>query len=305
MLIHRKWLRWLCVIAVPVAVLAISGCARLNIPYASNAPLAHLQASLGIHAADNLPAETEIIGHRGSALLNPGNPSKPIGNTKNAIQAGIDAGVDWIEIDLRHTSDGTLVLFHDEFIRKDTDADEGKVADLTLESLRRSKISVVPPERILTLKEFGEIFSKQLADEGIGLILDIKSPGLKTDVLAWIAASGLDPSQVIVFGEYQILAEYQQSGLQLGYTFTWKGEGNRTLYLFRQSEIINRLRKINANFLVIPIIFCGENLIVEAKNNGISTWAYGSEDPRDWEKVRKLGVNGLIVDYPEKYPKRR
>ena len=294
---RKKWFRWLCAIAIPTIALAIFAFVRFNIPYAANAPLAGFQAALGIHAGKRM-VDAEIIGHRGSALINPVNPGKPIGNTENAIQAGIDAGVDWIEIDLRRTSNGKLVLFHDESIQADTDASEGRVADLTLESLRGHKVSVDPPEPILTLDEFGEIFLTRLSDERIGLILDIKASGLGTQVLNWIKTSGLDPSRVVIFGEYDILGEYRESGIKLGYTFTWSGKGNRIRYLFRQSEIIRRLAETKASYLVIPTIFCSGSLLREAHANGISTWAYGSEDPRDWDQVRAMGVTGLIVDYP-------
>lgn len=297
-LIRQKGFRCLCAIAIPTIALAASACARFNIPYATNAPLAGFQSAMGIHSGGKM-SDAEIIGHRGSALRNPRNLGKPIGNTKNAIQAGIDAGVDWIEIDLRRTSDGTLVLFHDESIQADTNADDGKVADLTLESLLRSEVSVDPPERVLTLEEFGQTFAKPMAAGGIGLILDLKVWGIKSQVLDWIASSGLDPSNVIIFGKYEILTEYRESGFKLGYTYTWKGDGNRIRYLFRQSEIVSRLSELNASYLVIPIIFCRESLAKEAEKNGISTWAYGSDDPRDWEKVRKLGVTGLILDHPK------
>jgi glycerophosphoryl diester phosphodiesterase len=303
-IIRRKWFRWFCVIALPTFAIAAFAFTRFNIPFAANAPLASLQAGLGIHAGLEL-ADPEIIGHRGSALRNPENPDKPIGNTRNSIQAGIDAGVDWIEVDLRRTSDGKLVLFHDEAIHADTNADEGMVSELTLKQLKGAEISVDPPEEILTLEEFGAAFAKRLVERKIGLILDIKASGIRTKVLDWIEQSGMDPSRVVIFGEYAILLEYRESGCRLGYTFTWTGEGNPKRFLLDRSEIIRRLRKIDASFLVIPVMFCSENLINEAKKNGVSTWAYGSDDPRDWEKVRRLGVTGLIVDYPDEAAKLR
>jgi glycerophosphoryl diester phosphodiesterase len=52
-------------------------------------------------------------------------------------------------------------------------------------------------------------------------------------------------------------------------------------------------------------MFCDGDFVKEAEKNGVSTWTYGSEDPRDWDKVRKLGVTGLIVDYPAEAAKFR
>lgn len=48
----------------------------------------------------------QIIGHRGAAGLAPEN-------TRASFKAAINAGADWIEFDVRATSDGRVVLSHD------------------------------------------------------------------------------------------------------------------------------------------------------------------------------------------------
>jgi glycerophosphoryl diester phosphodiesterase len=48
----------------------------------------------------------QIIGHRGAAGLGPEN-------TRASFRAAINAGVDWIEFDVRATKDGRVVLSHD------------------------------------------------------------------------------------------------------------------------------------------------------------------------------------------------
>jgi glycerophosphoryl diester phosphodiesterase len=48
----------------------------------------------------------QLIGHRGAAGLAPEN-------TRASFKAAINAGVDWIEFDVRKTKDGHVVLSHD------------------------------------------------------------------------------------------------------------------------------------------------------------------------------------------------
>ncbi len=48
----------------------------------------------------------QIVGHRGA-------PGMALENTRDSFQAAIRAGVDWIEFDVRATSDGHVVVFHD------------------------------------------------------------------------------------------------------------------------------------------------------------------------------------------------
>jgi glycerophosphoryl diester phosphodiesterase len=56
-------------------------------------------------------------------------------NSLPAIQTAIDKGIDIIEIDVRETKDGALVLMHDESIDKKTDG-HGKIADMTFAALQ-------------------------------------------------------------------------------------------------------------------------------------------------------------------------
>ncbi len=69
------------------------------------------------------------IGHRGAAALAPQN-------TLQGFQKAIDLGVDAIELDVRRTSDGHLVVIHDEEVAHSTNG-QGFVHDYTLADLRR------------------------------------------------------------------------------------------------------------------------------------------------------------------------
>ncbi|MEQ9297822.1 MAG: glycerophosphodiester phosphodiesterase family protein [Cyclobacteriaceae bacterium] len=56
-------------------------------------------------------------------------------NSLEAIENAIEMGVDMIEIDVRKTSDGELVVMHDQTIDRTTSG-QGKVSDYTLDSLK-------------------------------------------------------------------------------------------------------------------------------------------------------------------------
>ena len=307
---RRKLVRRIAMITILFLVLCGYAVTQLNFPYYTHASLADFQARMGLHAAKEREVAVQIIGHRGAGLANvefeesqPERKFKPIGNTRTTIKEAIKAGVHWVEIDLRRSKDGTLVLFHDETVDDKTDG-KGRVSELTDGQLRDLTISVdvEPAERILTLEEFKEEFLKDLIDSEIGLILDIKQAKLKKPVLGWIERAkdekGLKADKLVVFGEFEILKEFAGKNLQLGYTFTWKQKWNRLLYLFREEEIINRLGELDAKFLVIPVVFTSKALVETAEKKGVETWIYGSDDQRDWDRVSGFGAKGLIVDYP-------
>src|ERR1035437_7015905 len=75
-----------------------------------------------------------VIAHRGDHTIYPEN-------TLKAYEQAIKNGADYIEIDLRTTSDGKLVSMHDGSVNRMTDG-KGLVKDLTLEQIENLKVSV-------------------------------------------------------------------------------------------------------------------------------------------------------------------
>lgn len=73
-----------------------------------------------------------VIAHRGDWRNAPEN-------SLQAYQYAIDLGVDIIEIDLSVTSDGTVVIMHDQTIDRTTNG-TGKPGDYTLEELRKFQL---------------------------------------------------------------------------------------------------------------------------------------------------------------------
>src|SRR5580658_9299505 len=82
-------------------------------------------------AAFAQPAETRVvvISHRGEHLHHPEN-------TMPAFRAAVEAGADFIEVDVRTTADGRLVLQHDDTVDRCTNG-HGKVAAMTFEEIRK------------------------------------------------------------------------------------------------------------------------------------------------------------------------
>ncbi|HFE66332.1 MAG TPA: hypothetical protein ENJ93_03630, partial [Chloroflexi bacterium] len=62
--------------------------------------------------ARTLPENIDAEGHRGTRGLKPEN-------TLPAFETALDLGVDTLELDLHYTSDGVVVLWHDDKIEKD------------------------------------------------------------------------------------------------------------------------------------------------------------------------------------------
>lgn len=69
-----------------------------------------------------------VIAHRGGSALAPEN-------TLEAFDASTKVGADVLELDVRQTKDGHLVVFHDATIERTTNG-KGKISELTLEQVK-------------------------------------------------------------------------------------------------------------------------------------------------------------------------
>jgi glycerophosphoryl diester phosphodiesterase len=115
--------------------------------------------------------------HRGEHLRHPEN-SLP------AIQAAIDVGMDFVELDVRTTSDGHLVLMHDPTVDRMTDG-KGLVEKMTLSEIKRLDLGVRFPEQFpgLRVPSFDEAL--ELCRGKIGIYVDTKNAAPK-DLIAAI-----------------------------------------------------------------------------------------------------------------------
>ena len=109
-----------------------------------------------------------LVGHRGACDVAPEN-------TLASFAQALADGADMVEMDLRLSADGAVVVFHDERLDRTTDG-LGEVASLTLAELRRLDAgSWFAPrfagERIPTL---AEVFD--WAQGRIALLLELKYP---------------------------------------------------------------------------------------------------------------------------------
>ena len=110
-----------------------------------------------------------VVGHRGCWQLAPEN-------SLLAIQRCIDNGVDIVEIDVRQTKDGKLVLLHDETLDRTTNL-SGVLADKTYSEIASGRLrmreggisEVTTSEKIPTLKA-----ALNLAKNQILINLDVK-----------------------------------------------------------------------------------------------------------------------------------
>lgn len=147
---------------------------------------AGVSATVGhIYTVDPAAEDPDIIGHRGAAGLEPAN-------TLAAIETALEYDVDGVELDVRRTSDGTLVLFHDPLLDWSTDG-RGFVNETTWDQLAAVSFH---GESIPTLADGLEA----LEEADVDVYLELKKAGYTAAVIDQVQDFGmLDRTTVLSF----------------------------------------------------------------------------------------------------------
>ncbi|MBF0274775.1 MAG: glycerophosphodiester phosphodiesterase [Nitrospinae bacterium] len=124
--------------------------------------------------------KTLIIGHRGAPRFLPEN-------TIPSFEKAIDLGADGIELDVQLSSDGKLVVIHDELINRTTEDETGLVRDFELAQLKRMDFGgwfdrSCAGIRIPTLEEVFELIKEKTGGDMNKVHLDIE---LKTGIVPY------------------------------------------------------------------------------------------------------------------------
>ena len=152
--------------------------------------------------AGSLPEERPaIVGHRGAEGLAPPN-------TMAAIRRALETGVDGIELDVRRTDDGRLVLFHDPVLDWDSDG-QGWIRNQEWAAIRGTRIDGEP---LITLPTALEV----LTDTDVSIYLELKEPGYTEAVLEAVADYGVLDRLTVLGFDPEPLEPAAEAGVRTG-----------------------------------------------------------------------------------------
>jgi len=217
------------------------------------------------------------IGHRGAAGHAPEN-------TLAAIWKARSFRADFVEIDLRETSDGHLVLLHDETIDRTTNK-SGNVAEMSLEQVQR--LDAGNWQRIPTLEEALDICGK-----AIGVILELKVEGIGNEACAIVKRTGFTNSLIYASFLMTELHRVRQAdaGAQLMVLH------HRHLPLDPVAEVV----ALDASHVGLHYSTLTPPLLQTYHNLGRQVFVYTVNDPKDIRRMREMGVDGIVSDYPDR-----
>jgi glycerophosphoryl diester phosphodiesterase len=217
------------------------------------------------------------IGHRGAAGHAPEN-------TLAAIWKARSFHADLVEVDLRATNDGHLVLLHDDTVDR-TMNKTGLVAGMSVEQVQR--LDAGNGQRIPTLEEALEI-----AAGALGMILELKAEGIGSDACAIVKRTGF--REPIIYASFLIDELHR---IRLADALA------KLMVLLRPTlprDPLADVMAVGASHVGLHLSTVSPTLLQTYHNLGRAVFTYTVNEPADITRLRDMGVDGIISDYPDR-----
>ena len=226
---------------------------------------------------------TLSIGHRGAK----GYVAE---NTYESINKAIELGVDGIEIDVFKCASGELVLFHDKNLKELT-GESGLIENLTTKQLEQ--FLVLGKYKIPTLTDVLKRIEKPL-------FVNIELKGLNTAQATSKIITDLSKSTSWSLENF-IVSSFNWDELE---QFRFIDKNTPVGVLVSKSMSINEAiefgKNIDAQAIHPHFKLLNDKTVKKIKNNGFKIFTWTVNDKNDIDLMKKLNVDGIISDYPDR-----
>jgi len=224
----------------------------------------------------------EITAHRGAAMHAPEN-------TLAAVEAALEAGTDWVEIDVQETADGEVVVLHDSDLKKVAGVDL-KIWDATWEDLQEIDV--------------GSFFSPEFSDQRVpklehvlelcrgkaGVVIELKYYGhqvrLEERVAEIVDGMGMASNIKVMSLNYDGLKRMRAVRPE------W-----RTGIL--TSVVMGDLTRMEVDFLAVNSGMATRRFVRATHNSGKRIFTWTVNDVLGMSAMMDLGVDSIITDDPQ------
>lgn len=241
----------------------------------------------------------KVIAHRGASGIAPEN-------TLIAFQKALEIGVDRIEMDLRQTLDGEVVVMHDKTIMRTTNG-WGSVRKLSLKKLKSySAGSWFHPdfedEKIPTFKEVLELVNGQTT-----LLLEVKdgSPyhyGIESNIVKLVNEYQANDWCIVqsfndrILNNFKKLPELQSDMQKLFAAFIPVAPfygGSK--FSYKRLKRYTFAKEINISYKYVT-----PRVVRKVHEMGKKVNVWTVNDMASLKKFYEMGVDGIITDYPDR-----
>ena len=226
--------------------------------------------------------KTVVTAHRGDSKHAPEN-------TLAAFEAAIDNGADVIELDVRETKDGVIIVTHDKNLKRTTGID-AYVEDLTFGEIRQFDAGSwfseeFKGEQIPTLREAIELVDGR-AKLNIELKPDVLNQHLEESVVELIEEYDLYKSCVVTSLKYNSIKKIKELDDRIETVYVMSAAGG------------NYFDLKYADAFSINYKFIDDQVMRNCNKRGKDVYAWTINDAESLESVMMVGVDNVITDDP-------
>lgn len=214
------------------------------------------------------------IGHRGARAYEPEN-------TLRSFKKALGLGVDAVELDVRRTKDGEIVVIHDAEVDRTTNG-KGLVSELTLKEVKQ--LVTEKGEKIPTLEEALDFLNRK-----VKIFIELKEAGLEEKVLSLIRERGLEKNVIIVSFHEEALRKVRELNDKV----------ETGLIYVRHGNPIRAALELRANYLLPLYRFTHTADVQKAHENGLKVIVWTINKQEEVSEYVKKGVDGIASDKPD------
>ena len=211
-------------------------------------------------------------------------------NTIESVQKAIELNVDGIEIDVFKSKTGELVVFHDPFLSRLSNSN-AFIEQISLDSIK--KIELIGGYFIPTLKEIVDIIPEKIF---LNIELKGQDTAFETNkiIINYLNTYNFPVSKFIISSfRWDELKKIRSFNKDIPIAILVDS-------LYKIDDAIKLAKQINAVALNPNKDFITKEIVNKIQSKNIKVYPYTINTPRNIRKMRSMGVDAIITDYPER-----
>ena len=211
-------------------------------------------------------------------------------NTIESVKKAIELNVDGIEIDVFKSKTGELVVYHDPFLSRLSNSN-AFIEEISLDSIK--KVELIGGFSIPTLKEIVDIIPEKIF---LNIELKGKDTANETNniIINYLNKYNLPTSKFIISSfRWDELKKIRSINKDVPIAILVDS-------LYKIDDAIKLAKQINAVALNPNNKFITRGIVNKIQSNNIKVYPYTINNPKNIKRMRSMGVDAIITDYPER-----
>lgn len=203
-------------------------------------------------------------------------------NTLRSIRRALEFGADFVEVNVRATANGRLVVIHDSTVDRTTNV-KGAVSSLTFEELRRLDAGF--GEKIPTLDEA----VKRVRGKA-KLVVEIKVREIEENVVQLLKENRFVNQVIVTSFNHSVVKHMKElcPNIKTGVIFS-----------SRPVKPVNLALDAQSDSLFPRFSYVDKELVQECHENGLEVFPWPVDIIEDMKCMVTLGVDGIVTNKPD------